>query len=175
MSRKPEIADRVEETREIPHGAKSCRYAASSGRRAGPTRPDHTRAWRFLILLLGNYRWGRCCSRLVNISSVYVQPPKPDPYPLRSSRRSICCGRPWYRDGKRLHHDSVGTNTFAYVTMTVLEELLEMTGVLIFIYALLDVLRTDLRGSSFNWRGEPHLIAASTRRLGSADKWSRRA
>lgn len=41
-------------------------------------------------------------------------------------------------------HDSVGTNTFAYVTMTVLEELLEMTGVLIFIYALLDVLRTDL-------------------------------
>jgi hypothetical protein len=41
-------------------------------------------------------------------------------------------------------HDSVGTNTFAYVTMTVLEELLEMTGVLIFIYALLNVSRTRL-------------------------------
>lgn len=50
-------------------------------------------------------------------------------------------------------HDSVGTNTFAYVTMTVVEELLEMTGVLIFIYALLDVLRTILGPLQLQWAG----------------------
>lgn len=40
-------------------------------------------------------------------------------------------------------HDAYGTNTLAYAGMTVVEELLEMTGVLIFIYALLNVLRTE--------------------------------
>lgn len=40
-------------------------------------------------------------------------------------------------------HNSYGTNTLAYTAMTVVEELLEMTGVLIFTYGLLDVLLTD--------------------------------
>ena len=41
-------------------------------------------------------------------------------------------------------HDVYGTNTFAYAAMTVVEEVLEMTGVLIFIYALLDILRAEI-------------------------------
>lgn len=50
-------------------------------------------------------------------------------------------------------HNTRGTETFGYVSMTVLEEMLEMVGVLIFAYGLLDVLRGHRKEVRLRWTG----------------------